>query len=55
MIFLILIVYKCKLGFYGKFFDSIVGMIGFGIVMFWVYMVVFVGVFDMIIMYDFLV
>ena len=31
------ITYKRKLGLYGKLFDSPVGMIGFGIVMFWVF------------------
>ena len=31
------IVYKRRLGLYGKLFDSPVGMIGFGIVMFWVF------------------
>ena len=35
--FAISIVYKRKLGLYGKLFDSPVGMIGYGIVMFWVY------------------
>lgn len=50
--FLISIVYKRKLGLYGKLFDSTVGMIGFGIVMFWVYTAVFAGVFDMITTHD---
>jgi len=40
--------FKRKLGLYGKLFDSTVGMIGFGIVMFWTYTAVFSGVFDMI-------
>ncbi|WP_431300018.1 ABC transporter permease [Tabrizicola sp. BL-A-41-H6] len=31
------ITFKRKLGLYGKLFDSVVGMIGFGIVMFWVF------------------
>jgi peptide/nickel transport system permease protein len=31
------IAYKRKLGLYGKLFDSPVGMLGFGIVMFWVF------------------
>ncbi|WP_370230580.1 ABC transporter permease [Cognatishimia sp.] len=50
--FLVSIVYKRKLGLYGKLFDSTVGMIGFGIVMFWVYTAVFAGVFDMITTHD---
>ena len=50
--FLISIVYKRKLGLYGKLFDSTVGMIGFGIVMFWVYTAIFAGVFDMITTHD---
>ena len=38
--------YKRKLGLYGKLFDSTIGMIGFGIVMFWVFTAIFA---DMII------
>jgi peptide/nickel transport system permease protein len=33
--------FKRRLGLYGKLFDSIVGMIGFGIVMFWVFTALF--------------
>jgi peptide/nickel transport system permease protein len=33
--------FKRRLGLYGKLFDSPVGMVGFGIVMFWVYTAVF--------------
>ncbi len=40
--------YKRRLGLYGKLFDSVIGMIGFGLVMFWVFTALFVGVFDMI-------
>ncbi|MFP4044345.1 MAG: ABC transporter permease, partial [Rhodosalinus sp.] len=29
--------FKRRLGLYGKLFDSMIGMIGFGIVMFWVF------------------
>ncbi|MGB0902181.1 ABC transporter permease [Halocynthiibacter sp.] len=36
---------KRKLGLYGKLFDSTVGMIGFGIVMFWVFAALFSNVF----------
>ncbi len=48
------IIYKRKLGLYGKLFDSTVGMIGFGLVMFWVFTALFVGMFDMIITHDYL-
>ena len=50
--FAVSIVYKRKLGLYGKLFDSLVGMIGFGIVMFWVFTAIFAGVFDMITTHD---
>lgn len=46
--FIVSIKFKRKLGLYGKLFDSIVGMIGFFLVMFWVYTALFTGVFDMI-------
>ncbi len=39
---------KKQLGFYGKLFDNLVGMIGFGIVMFWVFTAVYSGVFGWI-------
>ena len=35
--------YKRHLGLYGKLFDSPVGMVGFGLVMFWVYTAFFAG------------
>ncbi|WP_050525236.1 ABC transporter permease [Pseudorhodobacter ferrugineus] len=41
--------YRRRLGLYGKLFDSTVGMIGFGIVMFWVYTAFFA---DIIITHD---
>ena len=41
--------FKRKLGLYGKLFDSPVGMVGFALVMFWVFTAVFA---DMIITYD---
>ncbi len=50
--FAVSITYKRKLGLYGKLFDSTVGMIGFGIVMFWVFTGVMGGVFDMLITHD---
>ena len=40
--------YKRRLGLYGKLFDSMIGMIGFGLVMFWVYTAIFYGLFDLI-------
>ncbi|WP_373635426.1 ABC transporter permease [Yoonia sp. SS1-5] len=48
------IVYKRKLGLYGKLFDSTVGMIGFALVMFWVFTAAFVGLFDWIATHDYL-
>ena len=50
--FAVSITYKRKLGLYGKLFDSTVGMIGFAIVMFWVYTGIFGGLFDMIVTHD---
>lgn len=50
--FALSITYKRKLGLYGKLFDSTVGMIGFGIVMFWVFTGVMGGVFDMLVTHD---
>ena len=46
------IYYKRRLGLYGKLFDSTVGMIGFGLVMFWVFTAIFAGVFDLIATHD---
>ena len=46
--FAVSITFKRKLGLYGKLFDSMIGMIGFALVMFWVYTAIFVGLFDMI-------
>lgn len=43
------ITFKRKLGLYGKLFDSKVGMLGFGLVMFWVFTAFFA---DMIITHD---
>ncbi|MEM6594549.1 MAG: ABC transporter permease [Pseudomonadota bacterium] len=47
--FVLSIMYKRKLGLYGKLFDSLIGMVGFALVMFWVFTAFFAGVFDMII------
>ena len=43
VLFTISITYKRKLGLYGKLFDSTIGMIGFGLVMFWVFVGIFGG------------
>lgn len=42
--FILSIRYRRKLGLYGKLFDSNVGMIGFAIVMFWVFTAIFADV-----------
>ena len=47
--FAVTIRFKRRLGLYGKLFDSPVGMIGFTIVMFWIFTAVFA---DMIMTYD---
>ncbi|MGJ8545331.1 MAG: ABC transporter permease [Sulfitobacter sp.] len=44
--------FKRKLGLYGKLFDSTVGMIGFALVMFWVFAGFFGGVLDWIVTHD---
>ena len=49
--FTLSIVYKRRLGLYGKMFDSIVGMIGYAIVMFWVFTAIF-GAMDLIVTHD---
>ena len=48
LLFAVSITFKRRLGLYGKLFDSTVGMIGFGLVMFWVFVGVF-GAFDWIV------
>jgi peptide/nickel transport system permease protein len=50
--FALSITFKRKLGLYGKLFDSTIGMIGFALVMFWVFTSIFVGVFDLIATHD---
>ena len=42
-VFALSITYKRGLGLYGKLFDSTIGMIGFAVVMFWVFTGVFAG------------
>ncbi|MBL3704146.1 ABC transporter permease subunit [Sulfitobacter sp. BDSS02] len=51
VLFAVSITFKRKLGLYGKLFDSVIGMIGFGLVMFWVFTGVF-GQLDLIVTHD---
>jgi len=46
--FVLSIRFKRRLGLYGKLFDSTIGMVGFGLVMFWVFTAFFSFTFDMI-------
>ena len=46
--FALSITFKRRLGLYGKLFDSPIGMVGFGLVMFWVFTGILGGAFDMI-------
>ncbi len=50
--FVVSVRFKRRLGLYGKLFDSTVGMIGFGLVMFWVFTAFFGGLFDLIATHD---
>lgn len=50
--FALSITYKRRLGLYGKLFDNMIGMIGFGLVMFWVFTALSVGLFDWIVTHD---
>ncbi len=50
--FALSITFKRRLGLYGKLFDSPIGMIGFALVMFWVFTALFNGMFDMIATHD---
>ena len=51
VLFAVSIYFKRKLGLYGKLFDSPIGMIGFGMVMFWVFTGLYAG-FGMIMTHD---
>ncbi|AAV94942.1 ABC transporter permease [Ruegeria pomeroyi] len=51
LLFALSIAFKRRLGLYGKLFDSPIGMIGFALVMFWVFVGIF-GAMDMIITHD---
>lgn len=46
--FALSILFKSKLGLYGKLFDSTIGMIGLALVLFWAFTAFFAGVFDWI-------
>ena len=50
-VFVVSIRYKRRLGLYGKLFDSTIGMIGFALVMFWVFTGIF-GAMDLIVTHD---
>ena len=52
ILFLVSFRFKRSLGLYGKLFDSTIGMIGFAIVMFWVFAGFFAGALDWIITHD---
>lgn len=52
IVFALSITFKRKLGLYGKLFDSTIGMIGFALVMFWVFAGVLGGPLDMIVTHD---
>jgi peptide/nickel transport system permease protein len=51
VLFILSIAFKRRLGLYGKLFDSPIGMIGFAMVMFWVFTGVY-GAMDMIVTHD---
>ena len=51
ILFSVSAVYKRRLGLYGKLFDSTIGIIGFALVMFWVFTGIF-GAMDLIVTHD---
>jgi peptide/nickel transport system permease protein len=51
IVFSVSVAFKRRLGLYGKLFDSPIGMIGFALVMFWVFTGIF-GALDLIITFD---
>ncbi len=51
VVFAVSIWFKRNLGLYGKLFDSTIGMIGFALVMFWVFTGIF-GAMDMVVTHD---
>lgn len=52
VLFTVSLAYKRRLGLYGKLFDSTIGMIGFALVMFWVFVGVYGGPLDMLVTHD---
>ena len=50
--FVLSILFKRKLGLYGKLFDSPIGMIGLGLVLFWIFTAIFGAGFDWIATHD---
>lgn len=52
VLFTVSMTYKRRLGLYGKLFDSTIGMIGFALVMFWVFIGVYGGPLDMLVTHD---
>ncbi|MGJ8583168.1 MAG: ABC transporter permease [Marinosulfonomonas sp.] len=50
--FALSIAFKRNLGLYGKLFDSTIGMVGFTLVMFWVFTAILGGPFDMIVTHN---
>lgn len=52
VVFALSITFKRRLGLYGELFDSNIGMIGFGLVMFWVFTGLFVALFGWIATHD---
>ncbi|WP_424986248.1 ABC transporter permease [Microbulbifer sp. S227A] len=51
ILFAVSVAFKRKLGLYGKLFDSPIGMVGFALVMFWVFTGIF-GALDLIVTHD---
>ncbi|MCC1493575.1 ABC transporter permease [Cognatishimia sp. F0-27] len=51
LLFVVSILFKRRLGLYGKLFDSMIGMIGFALVMFWVFTGLF-GAMGLIVTHD---
>ncbi|WP_425046543.1 ABC transporter permease [Primorskyibacter sp. S87] len=51
ILYAVSLAFKRRLGLYGKLFDSPIGMIGFGLVMFWVFVGIF-GAMDLIVTHD---
>ena len=52
MIFTASIIFKRKLGLFGKLFDSPIGMIGFALVIFWVLITLLAGGLDLVVTHD---